>query len=135
MSLICRLRRWGSGILGLVVMLGFVACGSAGVVTAPSESAAGAPGSPAPGSGTANLDWTTVTKNTDGTVLNNLAGYNVYYGTSEYALTHLVQVPNPDATSYLVSDLTSGTWYFSVTAYTSDGVEGAPSNIGLKSIP
>lgn len=135
MSLVSRLRRSGSGILGLALVLGLVACGSAGVVTAPTETAAGAPGSPATGSGAANLDWTPVTENTDGTALTNLAGYNVYYGTSQHALTRVVQVPNPGATTYPVTDLASGTWYFAVTAYTSDGAESALSNIQLKSIP
>jgi len=75
-----------------------------------------------------------VTANTDGTVLTDLAGYKVYYGNSRSTLNTIVLVPNPSVTTYLVTDLSSGTWYFGVTAYTSDGTESALSNIGQKAI-
>jgi hypothetical protein len=34
----------------------------------------------------------------------------------------------------VVSNLSSGTWYFSVSAYTSSGLEGDLSNVGQKTI-
>ena len=38
-------------------------------------------------------------------------------------------------TAYVVTNLSSGTWYFGVTAYTSGGTEGDMSNVGIKTIP
>jgi hypothetical protein len=84
--------------------------------------------------GTATLDWTSVTLNTNGSALTDLAGYRVHYGTSATNLSQVVQIANASVTTYLVSNLTSGTWYFGVTAYASDGSESAMSNTGSKAI-
>ena len=73
--------------------------------------------------GVATLDWMPPTQNSDGTVLTNLAGYTVYYGTSPSDLSQTVKVSNPGLASYTVTGLTSGTWYFAVTSYSADGVE------------
>lgn len=85
-------------------------------------------------SGTASLRWTPPTRNTDGTALTNLAGYRISYGLTADALAHTVQIANPGASSYTVSNLAPGTWYFSVRAYTSTGAESANSNVGTKVI-
>jgi hypothetical protein len=79
--------------------------------------------------GTATLDWTPPTENTDGSALTNLAGYTVYYGTSPDSLTESVKVSNPGLTAYTLSDLTSGTWYFAVTSYSSAGAESTRSGV------
>lgn len=84
--------------------------------------------------GTATLDWTSVTQNTNGSALTNLAGYHVHYGTSASNLSQTVQIANPTVTTYVVSNLSSGTWYFSVSAYTTSGMEGDLSNVGQKTI-
>lgn len=73
--------------------------------------------------GVATLDWMPPTQNSDGTILTNLAGYTVYYGTSPNELSQSVKVSNPGLASYTVTGLTSGTWYFAVTSYSADGVE------------
>jgi hypothetical protein len=73
--------------------------------------------------GVATLDWLPPTENNDGSVLTNLAGYTVYYGTSPNSLTQSVKVTNPGLTAYTVTNLPSGTWYFAVTSYSSTGVE------------
>ena len=88
----------------------------------------------ASGSGNADVSWTPPTTATDGSVLTDLAGYNIYYGTSATALTQKVQITNIGVTDYIFSGLTSGTWYFAVTAYTSTGAESAPSNVVSKTI-
>lgn len=85
--------------------------------------------------GSATLTWTPVTENTNGTVLTNLAGYNVHYGTSPNSMNTVVQLDNPSLTTYVVGNLASGTWYFGVAAYTSAGTEGVVSNVGSKTIP
>jgi hypothetical protein len=73
--------------------------------------------------GVATLDWMPPTENSDGTMLTNLAGYTVYYGTSSSDLSQSQKVSNPGLASYTVTGLTSGTWYFAVTSYSADGVE------------
>jgi hypothetical protein len=69
------------------------------------------------------------TENTDGSVLNNLAGYTVYYGTSPSDLTQSVKITNPGLTAYTLSNLQSGTWYFTVTSYSSVGIESTRSGV------
>ena len=133
-SAVGMVRRVRPGVVGAALALGMVACGSAAVVQGPTSTPAGTPGPPPAGSSGATLDWTPVTQNTDGTVLTDLAGYKVYYGTSRSTLNEVVLVPNPTVTTYLVTDLPPGTWYFGVTAYVSDGTESALSNIGQKAI-
>ena len=82
--------------------------------------------------GGATLSWTPPTTNTDGSSLTNLAGYRISYGTSANALTQTVQVANAGITRYTISNLSPGTYYFSVRAYTSNGTESANSNVSSK---
>jgi hypothetical protein len=84
--------------------------------------------------GVATINWTPPLSNTDGTQITNLAGYHIHYGTSQNALNQTVQVSGTGLSSYTVSNLTSGTWYFSVTAYTSSGSESGQSNIATKNV-
>lgn len=86
-------------------------------------------------SGTATLTWTAPVSNTNGSALTDLAGYDIYYGSSPSAMSTVIQVANAGATSYTVSNLASGTWYFSVSAYTTSGLDSALSNTGSKTIP
>jgi hypothetical protein len=85
-------------------------------------------------SGTATLTWTAPTTNTNGSALTDLAGYHIYYGNSPSSMTTTITVANPGATSYTISNLAAGTWYFSVNAYTTSGADSALSNTGSKSI-
>jgi hypothetical protein len=85
--------------------------------------------------GTATLSWTAPTTNTDGSALTSLAGYHIYYGTSPSALSTTINVANPGMTSYSVGSLASGTWYFTVNAYTTGGLDSGLSNMGSKTIP
>jgi len=71
--------------------------------------------------GSAELSWAAPTKNTDGSALNGLKGYTIYYGTQADELTQRVEVPDPKATHYVVRHLPPGTWYFSVAARTALG--------------
>ena len=84
--------------------------------------------------GTADVSWTPPTTNTDGSTLTDLAGYNIYYGTNPNALNQKVQVTNIGVTNYVISGLTTGTWYFAVTAYSSAGTESSLSNLASKTI-
>ena len=67
--------------------------------------------------GSATLSWTPPTQNTDGSTITNLAGFRIQYGTSASALTQTIEVSNPGVATYVVTGLSSGTWYFAVRAY------------------
>jgi hypothetical protein len=84
--------------------------------------------------GGATLSWSAPTSNTDGTSLSNLAGYRISYGTSSSALTQTVQIANPSVTNYTISNLSPGTYYFAVRAYTSNGTESNNSNVSSKAV-
>jgi hypothetical protein len=86
-------------------------------------------------SGAATLNWSGVTQTLGDTTLTDLAGYIVYYGTSADDLNQKVKLPNPGLTSYMVTNLASGTWYFRIAAYTSSGVEGVLSSVVQKTVP
>jgi len=79
--------------------------------------------------GSATLSWVAPTTNTDGTPLTDLAGYIINYGTSSTTLNQQITVSSASATGYTVTGLASGTWYFTVTAYTSVDTQSAPSDM------
>lgn len=89
---------------------------------------------PPPSVGSATLNWSAPTEDTDGMPVTDLAGYRVHYGTSEYELTQIIQVSGAATTSYVVSGLSSGTYYFAVSAYNSLGYESAFSNLATKTL-
>ena len=84
--------------------------------------------------GSTTLSWTPPTQNTDGSPLTNLAGYKVYWGTSQDKLSNSVTIPNPGLATYVVNHLTPAQWYFVVTAYSSTGMESGYSNTVAKTI-
>ncbi len=85
-------------------------------------------------SGSVTLDWVAPTANTDGTALTNLAGYWLYYGTSANAMTKTVMIANPGILTYVLSNLSPGTWYFALTAYTTANVQSDQSAVASGSI-
>lgn len=82
--------------------------------------------------GATTLSWTPPTQNTDGSTLTDLAGYRIHYGVSPDVLTHSIQIANPGIAAYVVENLSPGTYYFAVRAYTSRGVESDVSNLVSK---
>jgi len=68
--------------------------------------------------GRVTISWTAPTQNSDGTPLTNLSGYQIVYGQSQANLSQSVAVSDPTATTYTISNLASGTWYFGVVATT-----------------
>jgi hypothetical protein len=81
---------------------------------------------------TATLRWVPPTLNTDGSSLTDLAGYYVYYGPSANNLTRTQQIPDSRTTSYTVNNLTTGTYFFAISAYTATGTESDLSATGSK---
>jgi len=49
--------------------------------------------------GSATVNWTPPTTNSDGSTLTNLAGYRIHYGTASNSLTQSAQVTNVGLTS------------------------------------
>jgi hypothetical protein len=116
-------------LLAVVIALLLSGCGSVSI-----GPLSGTSGVTSLQSNSATLSWTPVTENTDGTPVQNLAGYKVYYGTSPDGFANEVTLADPSQTSYVVNDLATGTWYFAITAYTIGGAESAYSNTASKTI-
>ena len=91
----------------------------------------GAQGS-APGSVT--LSWVAPTANTNGSPVTDLAGYHIHYGTAPGDLTKVIDLASTRITTFEVSNLTPGTYYFAISAYTTQGIESAESDVGSKTI-
>jgi hypothetical protein len=83
--------------------------GSANAVLAPFSIAV------KPASEVATVTWETPSAGTVATAA--VTGYHVYYGASASSMTHVVDISNAKETSYVISNLASGTWYFAMTSY------------------
>jgi hypothetical protein len=86
------------------------------------------------GTGSATLSWTPPTQNSDGTALTNLAGYKILYGAGADELDRSIEVKNSSVSTFVVENLTAGTWYFAVVAVNALGSASSPSNVASKTI-
>ncbi len=84
--------------------------------------------------GSATINWTAPTRNTDGSPLTILAGSHLYCGTSADDLTRSIQIANPGLTTYVLGNLSPATWFFGVKAYSSSGTESTFSNVASKTV-
>ena len=84
--------------------------------------------------GSITLSWTPPTENEDGTVLDNLAGYKLYYGTTSGQYTRQVRIETPGLSSYVIENLLPDTYYVVATSFTSSGVESRYSNEAVKTV-
>jgi hypothetical protein len=100
-------------VLLVVIVCSMSACGGGGAGSAP----AGDGG--LPGTNTADLEWNAVMDP-------NLSGYRVYVGI--FSGTYVTSVDVGLATTYTVTGLGSGTYYFAVTAYDASMNESVYSN-------
>ncbi len=85
--------------------------------------------------GSATLSWQAPTQRTDGSPLTNLAGYKIYWGQQQGSYPDEAILDNPGVTTYVIDGLNSGTWYFVVTAFDTNGLESAYSPGANKTIP
>ena len=85
-------------------------------------------------SGAATLSWTAPTENADGSPLTDLAGFKVYWGTSQGNYPNSTTISNPGVTTYMVDQLPPATWFFVATAYDSFGNESPFSSAASKTI-
>jgi len=85
--------------------------------------------------GSAAMQWTVPTQNTDGSPLTDLAGYRIYYGTSSTSLDHSVDVNPATITSYTIAGLSRGvTYYFAIASVNTAGVSSDISSVISKTI-
>lgn len=82
--------------------------------------------------GSVTLSWTPPTQNEDGTVLMDLAGYNIYWGTSSGSYPNSIRLDNPGLSAYMVENLAPGTYEFVATSFNASGVESTYSNPATK---
>ena len=93
------------------------------------------PVQPTPTTGAATLNWLPPTENIDGSMLDDLAGYKIYYGTSPDSFPNVISISNPGLSSFVIDNLsTNTTYYFTITALNSNGIESRFSNIVSKNI-
>jgi hypothetical protein len=81
-----------------------------------------------------SLSWTAPTRNSDGSALVDLEGYNVHYGTKSLNYSNVIKVSNPGLTAYVVQNLARGKYYFSVSAYNGKGIESSFSGEASASV-
>jgi hypothetical protein len=86
------------------------------------------------GSASVTLSWMAPTQNTNGSTLTNLAGYTIYYGTSANQMNRSIRIANPGTTRYVVSNLSPGTWYFSIASFTTADVQSAGSAVASENV-
>jgi len=84
--------------------------------------------------GSVTLSWSPPTENTDGTTLTDLAGYRIYWGTTSGSYPNSVTIDNPGLTTYVVENLTPGTYEFVATSYNTSGVESDYSAPATKTV-
>ena len=82
------------------------------------------------------VSWTAPTENVDGSVLTDLKGYKIYYGTNMGSLTSSVSIEDPYQNAYIVDNLMPNTtYYFTVIAYNESRIESGYSSVASKFIP
>ncbi|MEQ8859922.1 MAG: hypothetical protein RIC56_14865 [Pseudomonadales bacterium] len=81
--------------------------------------------------GVISLSWEPPTENVDGSPLNDLAGYRIYYGTGSRDYSDQVAINSGGVTSQDVV-LATGSYYFAMTAMDVDGNESGYSNEVVK---
>lgn len=84
-----------------------------------------------------SLTWTPPSINTDGSTLNDLSGYKIYYGPSPDQLTEHITIENGSIADYTTDQLnidlsSTDTYYFGMKAYNSLNLESPMSNIVSK---
>lgn len=84
------------------------------------------------GDGSARVSWVAPVTNTNGSALNDLAGFRVYYGNSTTALSQSMTINDVTARAVTISSLNPGTWYFAARAVNTSQTESGSSNIASK---
>ncbi len=72
--------------------------------------------------GVANVDWLRPVLNVDGSLLEDLAGYVIRYGTSAAGLDRQLTINSAATTEAKIQNLSAGTWFFEVAAINAESV-------------
>jgi len=72
-----------------------------------------------------DISWVAPTQNTDGTPLTNLAGFKIYYATTQagVATATPIVIANPATLAYRINGQPNSIYYYQMTAYNSNSVE------------
>ncbi|UCF19738.1 MAG: fibronectin type III domain-containing protein [Gemmatimonadota bacterium] len=106
----------------LVLVAVFVACDVTGLEE-------GAPGDDQPPTGSVTIAWDAPTTNADGTPLSDLAGYRIHFGEmSPLTPANSAAIDVGNVTTYTITDLEAGTYYFAVRAIDLNGNASNLSN-------
>jgi len=54
--------------------------------------------------------------------LSAIGGYKIFYGQTSGNYSNTIDVPDGSAVSHLITDLSAGTYYFTVITYDSQGI-------------
>ena len=85
--------------------------------------------------GSVTLNWSLPTENEDGSMLMDLAGFNIYWGTTRGSYPNSVMINNASISTYVVDNLSPGSYDFVATSFNTSGVESAYSNATTKVVP
>jgi hypothetical protein len=85
-------------------------------------------------SNSVQLSWSPPTENIDGSVLTDLAGYEILYGRAPETLDQTIKLTNSSLSIYIVENLAPGTWYFAIVAINAGGTTSPPSGVVSKTI-
>lgn len=77
--------------------------------------------------GSVSLSWVAPNENEDGSALQDLAGFNIYYGKQSGEYDRQIQINNPSVSTFVVDQLTQNSYYFAATAFNTAGVESSLS--------
>jgi len=122
----------GRGILAkilgaLVISVILAGCGGSTESGSSVSDASSPSSSSAATADSVTLSWSAPTENTNGSALTNLTGYVIYYGTSASAMTQTIDINTVGMLTYVVDNLSAGTWYFRIVAVNAAGVQSNPS--------
>jgi len=78
-----------------------------------------------------NLTWVAPAEREDNQPisLSEIAGYKIYYGTTQGKYPNSINVNDGSASSYTLNNFTEGTYYFVVTTYDTEGRESQYSSV------
>jgi len=79
--------------------------------------------------GSVTLSWLPPSTNTNGSPLTDLSGYIIYYGTNSSSLAQSAKIANPGIATFVIDNLSPGTWYFSLVSYNSANIQSPLSQV------
>jgi hypothetical protein len=81
--------------------------------------------------GAFTLSWQAPVENTDGSTLNNLHAFRIYWGPAQDNYSSQLTVDNPGITSHVFTNLEPGKYYFSASAVNTFGYESELSDYAV----